>query len=202
MLVPGLLPPHLDSPSASLASWIRPIKCSVWFNLNESSFSCLWNTQFHIPSSDCLYLLLLLGYRRFLGQKSDYSNREDLCLVIPPPIQEKHLQSLVAHIPPLKYYSENLLSSQVLPPHIVDSMFQRGLLSIDLAVKAYRLVCLHRLSLKSWFLIRPPRIIDILWYPKEACAFCLVILVVLQEALNCLFGKNILIIYLFLEDIL
>ena len=62
----------------------------------------------------------------------------------------------LSHIPPPKYCSENLLSSQVLPPHIVYSMLQRGLLSIDLAVKAYRLVCLHRLSLKSWFLIHPP----------------------------------------------
>lgn len=42
------------------------------------------------------------------------------------------------------------------PPHIVYSMLQRGLLAVDLAVKAYCLVRLHRQSLKSWFLIHPP----------------------------------------------
>ena len=47
-------PPHLDSASPSLASRVGKIKGPIRFYLNEAFFSCLWNTQFHIPNNDCL----------------------------------------------------------------------------------------------------------------------------------------------------
>lgn len=61
---------------------------------------------------------------------------------------------LLIHLQNIVEKNKSLL--RVPPPNIVDSMLQRRLLTIDLAVKAYRFVRLHRLSPKSWFPIRPP----------------------------------------------
>jgi hypothetical protein len=72
-----------------------------------------------------------------------------------PPIGQVHYCHFPHKLPP-KYCSESKLLSSRLPPRMIHSVLEWSLISIVLIViKAYRRVCPHRLSLKSWFLIPP-----------------------------------------------
>lgn len=93
--------------------------------------------------------------------------------------------------------------------HIVSMYYPWHSAHYSLSDKSQYLLSLTTLSVgqRAAFALRqlaicPPRIVGILRYPKEACAFCLVVFVVLQKALNCFLRKYILVINFFLEDIL
>jgi hypothetical protein len=120
----GLLPPHLDSSSSSLGVGVRKVKGSIRFYLDEAFFSRLRNTQFHIPSNDCLCLFSLSMWMPHQWRMSDCSSRGDSCLVVAPPLFRRSISSLLLLIDYLHYHRFSIPPPQVVTVGAIHSLFQ------------------------------------------------------------------------------